>query len=56
MYLVTQIDLTQTTPHNVTQVKQFAMKYHLTVSSLIDFPILALFFAICSSFNSLVSP
>jgi len=46
MYLVTQIDFTQTTLHNITQVKQFAMKYYLTVSSLIDFPTLALFFAI----------
>jgi len=43
MYWVAQIDLTQTTPHSVTQVTQFAMKYYLTTAtgpSLVDFPIL----------------
>jgi len=37
-----QIDPTQTTPRFVTQVKQFAMEYYLTVSSLVEVPIIAI--------------
>jgi len=44
MLWVMQIDPTQTTPHFVTQVKQFAMEYYLTVSSLVEVPILAILF------------
>jgi len=44
MLWVMQIDPTQTTPRSVTQVKQFAMEYYLTVSSLVEVPIIAILF------------